>query len=501
LALPAGAQQLSGGAYPVAAPQSLDQLLQTGNHSSFSGSVPGGKLQSGTLDLTVQDAIDRSLRYNLGVVLSSQDSALARAEHLKQLSNMLPQLNGTLRESETKVNLQAEGLSFKIPGFNIGNSVQFANSEARVSMTEDLVDFHAIESTRAATAGVRAAAFTYNSARETVTLAAAASYLLVISAESQVEAANAELKTAEALYQLAQDREAAGLNPNIDSLRARVEAQVRRQNLIEAKNNLAKQRIALLRVLGLPLHQEIRLVTHVPYKPLPQVVEAEELQRALTMRPDYLAAEQEVKAAELRRKSAAAERLPSLGISGDYGVIGTRPDNAFPTWSVNAGLKIPIFQGGKVEADIHKADAELQQAKAQRDDLKGRIEQDIADALLDVASAGEQVEVAKATLDYAQQTLTQSQDRFSAGVTNNIEVIQAQEAVANADQQFIGSLFSHNLAKVLLARAVGTAEKSVRRALEEDSSAGEAGQNSPSANVNGGTEQPPAASGNPAPAK
>jgi outer membrane protein TolC len=496
LTLPAVAQQLSGGTASLNVPQSLDQLLQAGNQSPFTGSVPAGGLQPGTLDLSVQDAIDRSLKYNLGIVLSAQESAQARAEHLKQLSNLLPQVNASLRESETKVNLVAEGLSFKIPGINIGSAVNFSNSEARVSATEDLVDFQAIEKTRAASASVRAAGFTFNSARETVTLAAAASYLFVISAESQVEAATAELKTAEALYQLAQDREAAGLNPDIDTLRARVEAQVRRQNLIEANNNLAKQRIALLRVLGLPLHQSFRLITRVPYRPLPQMAEAEEFQRALAVRPDYLAAEQQVKAAELRRKAAEAERLPSLGISGDYGVIGTRPDNVFPTWSVNAGLKIPIFQGGKIEADIRKADADLQQAKAQRDDLKGRIEQDIADAMLDVVSAGEQVEVAKATLDYAQQTLTQSQDRFSAGVTNNIEVIQAQEALANANQQLIGSLFSHNIAKVLLARAVGTAEQSVRRALEEDSASTEAAPAGPDSAGSGAN-----VSGAPAPAK
>jgi len=497
LAIPASAQQLSGDVTPVAVPQSLDQLLQEGNQSPFSGSVPGAQPQAGTLDLTVQDAIDRGLKYNLGIVLSAQSTAAARAEHLKQLSNLLPQLNGMLREGYAKVNLEAEGLNlqvFHVPG--LGNSVAFANSEARVSASEDLVDFQALENTRAATASIRAAGFTYNSARETVTLAVAASYLFVVSAESQVEAATAELKTAESLYQLAQDRENAGLNPEIDTLRARVEAQVRRQNLIEANNNLAKQRIALTRVLGLPLHQNIRLVTPIPYKPLPPHVEAEEFQHALAARPDYLAAEQQVKAAELRRKAAQAERLPSLGISGDYGAIGTHPDNAFSTWTVNAGLKIPIFEGGRIEADIRKADADLQQAKAQRDDLKGRIGQDIADAMLDVAAAGEQVEVAKATLDYAQQTLTQSQDRFSAGVTNNIEVIQAQEAVANANQQLIGSLFSHNLAKVLLARAVGTAEKSVRRALEEDSASPEAAPAGPDSAESGSK-----ASGAPAPAK
>jgi outer membrane protein TolC len=270
------------------------------------------------------------------------------------------------------------------------------------------------------------------------------------------------------LHQLAEDRESAGLTPNVDTLRARVELQVRRQNLIEANNNLAKQRITLLRVIGLPVHQQFKLVSRVPYKPLPVISEDQALQRALLARPDYLALEQQVKAAELQKRAAEAERLPSIGFSGDYGVLGTHPSNVFPTWTVGAGVKVPIFQGGKVEADIRQADAVLKQRKAQRDDLKGRIEQDVADAFLDVSAAAEQVEVATVTLDYAQQTLTQSQDRFSAGITNNIEVIQAQEALANANQQYISSLYSHNIAKVLLARALGAAEQTLRQVLSDD---------------------------------
>lgn len=471
LAIPAAAQQLSGGPSPLDVPQSLDQLLAAGTQSPFSGSVPSAKLTPGVLDLSIGDAIDRGLRYNLGIVLSGQSTAQAKAARLKELSNILPQLNGSLRESALKINLQAEGFIFNIPGLNIAHAVSFSNSEARVSMTENLVDFHDIENIRAATATLRATGFTFNSAKETVTLAVAASYLLVIAAESQVEAATAEVYTAAALQQLAQDREAAGLNPDIDTLRARVELQVRRQNLIEANNTLAKQRIALMRVLGLPAHQQFSLVSRVPYKPLPNFSEEEALQRALAARPDYLAADQQVKAAELLKKAAEAERLPSVGVSGDYGVLGTRPDNAFPTWTLNAGLRIPIFQGGKIEADIRQADAVLQQRKAQRDDLKGRIEQDVADAVLDATAAAEQVEVAKGTLDYAQQTLTQSQDRFSAGVTNNIEVIQAQEALATANQQYISSLYSHNIAKVLLARAVGAAEQTLRQVLGDSPTA------------------------------
>jgi len=467
LALPASAQQLSGGAAPLNVPQSLDQLLASGQQSSFSGSVPAAKLTPGVIEISVEDAIDRGLKYNLGIVLSTQTTAQARAARLKELSNLLPQLNGSLRETETKVNLVAEGFS-GIPSLPLPSSLRVSNSDARVSMSENLFDLHTIDTVRADSANVRAAGFTFNSAKETVTLAVAASYLLVISAESQVDAATAELRTAEALWQLAEDRETAGLTPNVDTLRARVELQVRRQNLIEATNNLAKQRITLLRVIGLPVHQQMKLVSRVPYKPLPVVSEEDALKRALDSRPDYLALDQQVKSAELLKRAAVAERLPSLGISGDYGVLGTHPSNVFPTWTVNAGVRIPIFQGGKVEADIRQADSVLQQRKAQRDDLRGRIEQDVADAFLDVTAAAEQVEVAKSTLDYAQQTLNQSQDRFSAGVTNNIEVIQAQEALANANQQYIGSLYSHNIAKVLLARALGAAEQTLRQVLGDE---------------------------------
>jgi outer membrane protein TolC len=471
LVLPAAAQQLSGGAAPLNVPQSLDQLLAAGQQSPFSGSVPTDKLVPGVIEISVEEAIDRGLKYNLGIILSGQATEQAKAQRMKDLSNLLPHIDGSLRESEIKVNLLAEGFNLGAFGQQLGihgNSVRFSNSDARISMTEDLFDWHAIQGARASNAGVRAAGFTFSSARETVTLSVAASYLLVIAAESEVDAATAELKTAEALYQLAGDREQAGLSPNVDTLRALVELQVRRQNLIEANNNLAKQRITLRRVLGLPVRQEFKLVSRVPYRPLPVISEDEALQRALAARPDYLALEQQVKAAELMKQSAMAERYPTVGISGDYGTLGTRPDNPFPTWTVNAGLRIPVFEGGKIEADIRQAEAALKQRKAQRDDMRGRIEQDVANAILDVNAAAEQVEVAKTTVSYAQQTLTQSQDRFSAGVTNNIEVIQAQEALANANQQYISSLYAHNIAKVLLARALGAAEQTLRRVLGDD---------------------------------
>ncbi len=278
-------------------------------------------------------------------------------------------------------------------------------------------------------------------------LAVGANYLLTIANESRVAAAEAELKAAQALYQLAVDQETAGLVPNIDTLRARVQLQTQQSVLIQAQNDLEKQRIALARVIGLPVRQKFRLVNRVPYRPLPEAEVANAYERALQTRPDYQAALASLRAAQYTRESAWKQRLPSIGVSVDYGVLGFTPSSLAPNWTAAANLAIPIFQGGKVEADVERANAVLKERQAQVDNLRGSIEQDIQNALLDLKAAAEQVEVATTGLDYARQTLEQSQDRFAAGVTNNVEVIQAQQQLASANDQYIGSLFAFNIAQ------------------------------------------------------
>jgi hypothetical protein len=151
-------------------------------------------------------------------------------------------------------------------------------------------------------------------------------------------------------------------------------------------------------------------------------------------------------------------------------VLGFNPSSLAPNWTAAATLAIPIFEGGRIEADVQQAEAVLKERQAQVDNLRGSIEQDIENALLDLKAAAEQVEVAKTGLDYAQQTLAQSQDRFAAGVTNNVEVIQAQQQLASANEQYIASLFQHNIGKVLLARAIGNAEQAVKQYLSQPGS-------------------------------
>jgi len=455
------------------------------NQDPFAGSIPQGEATSTILDLTIDEALDRGLKYNLGLYLAARATEQTRAAHLRALSDLLPVAVGSFSEEDQKLNLKQFGFTF--PGFPTAVG-PFGISDLRATGNWTVFDLHSINNIQAATQNVKAAQFTYRDARDTVVVAVGANYLLTIAQESLVTATVAEFETAQALYQLAVDQEKAGLAPQIDTLRARVQLQAQQQALIQAQNDLEKQRIALARVVGLPVQQKFRLVNRVPYRPLPEVEEENAYERALQTRPDYQAALASLRSAQLSREAAWKQRLPSVDLAGEYGVLGTTPDSMSPNWSAAATLRIPIFLGGKVEADVREADAILKQRQADVDNLRGRIEQDVQDALLDLKSAAQQVDVAKLGLDLAQQTLEQSQDRFAAGVTNNVEVIQAQQQLAAANEQYIASLYAHNIGKVLLARAIGDAEQAVKQYL------GQPGSTVPSDGVT-----PTGATGNPIP--
>ncbi len=442
---------------------SAEQVIQRAQ-DPFTGSLPQGKATNEVIDLTVQDALDRGLKYNLGLYLSERATEQTRSDRLRALSNLMPVVNGGFTEEEQKINLKAFGFNF--PGFpsSVG---PFGLTELQATGSWTPLNMHFISNLHAASQDVKATQFSYRDARDTVVLAVGANYLLTIANESRVTSAEAELKAAQALYQLAVDQENAGIAPQIDTLRARVQLQTQQSILIQAQNDLEKQRIALARVIGLPVQQKFRLADRVPYQPLPEAATENAYERALQTRPDYQAALASLKAAQYKQQAAWEQRLPSIGFNGDYGVIGFTPSSLAPNWTAAATLSIPIFQGGKVEADVQQSRSVLKQRQAQVDNLRGSIEQDVQNALLDLKAAAEQVEVAKTGLDYAQQTLEQSQDRFAAGVTNNVEVIQAQQQLASANEQYIASLYGHNIAKVLLARAIGNAEQAVRQYLAE----------------------------------
>ena len=291
-------------------------------------------------------------------------------------------------------------------------------------------------------------------------------YLQALAGAARVETAQAQVETAHALYQKAVARQQAGVAAAIDTLRAQVEYQARQQQLISATNDFAKQKLSLARVIGLAAGQEFELADKAPYEafPIPDLETA--LQRAYSLRADYKAARARLLAAQLERSAATAGYFPTIDMAVNFDEIGKVPGDVLPTYGVVGTLNIPIFQGGRVHGDVLKAEAKLRQAQAQMEDVRGQIDQDIRNALLDLKSSSDRVEVARSSVDLAEQALTQSQDRFSAGITDNLEVIQAQEAVASAHENFISSLYLHNVAKVSYARALGRAEEGVREYLK-----------------------------------
>ncbi len=458
----------------LAAPQLMAQggvptpsVSLPGSQNPFLGSEPDGKARPEVLQIDFKDAIDRGLRNNLGLLLAGDQTQMARGERWKELSELLPNLSARVQENVQTQSLAVLGFSKLFPGSGIPRVVPAFNYfDARASLSQSIFNFKNVEKERAASESLKAAQFSYKDAREIVVLAVGNSYLQAIAATARVETADAQVKNAQALYGKAADQRKAGLSPAIDALRSQVELQTRQQQLIVARNELAKLKLSVARVIGLPPGQEFVLTEKAPYQALTALPLETYLQHAYASRADYQAALAHVRAAELSRHAAAAGRYPTIDLSANLGDIGVTPSQSNGTWQVNGGVNIPIFAGNRVHSDVLEADAQLKQARSQLGDLHGRIDYEVRSALLDLNAAAEQVEVARSSVDLAEQALAQSQDRFTAGVADNLEVVQAQEALAGAHESYIQSLYAHNLSKVELAYAIGDAEQGVKRYLK-----------------------------------
>ena len=446
-----------------------------GAQSPFLGSAAEGKATADVLQIDFKDAIDRGLRNNLGLLLAGDQAQTARGERWKELSELLPNVSGRIIENVQTQSLAALGFEKLLPvlsppGTNTSAFPHvvpaFNYFDARASLSQSLFNFKNLERERAASESLKAAQFNFKDAREIVVLAVGNAYLQSIAAAARVETAEAQVKSAQALYDKAADQQRAGLTPAIDALRSQVELQTRQQQLIVAQNDLAKSSLSIARIIGLPPGQQFILTEKAPYQALAPLPLEAYLLHAYAGRSDYQAAVAQLQSAELSKRGAIAGRYPTVDLAANYGDIGVTPAHSNGTWQVVGGVNIPIFAGNRVHSDVLEADAQLKQARSQLSDLRGRIDYEVRTALLDLNAAAQQVEVARSSVDLAEQALAQSQDRFTAGVADNLEVVQAQEAVAAAHENYIQSLYAHNLAKVELAYAIGDAEQGVRRFLK-----------------------------------
>jgi len=441
-------------AQPVPAP--LPGLNLAAAQNPFLGGVVTGKATPGIVPLSLADAITRGLKQNLGLILGQQGIQSATGNRWGALSGLLPNITGRVTPEREIINLAAFGFPLP-PGMNpvVG---PFNVFDARVFVSQTIFDWSAIQSARAGNEGLTAAKFSYKDTRDTVVFMIANLYLQAVTGASQIEAAQAQVKTSQALYDRAVDMKKSGVIPGIDVLRAQVQLRAQQQRLIFYQNEFAKRKLTLARAIGLPLEQQFDLIDKIPYAALQPMSLEDSLKQAYQSRADLQAAAALVRAAEDAKRAAQGLALPSVRVTADTGYIGQSVDTAKGTYTVAAGVRVPLFQGGAVRGRVLQADAALQQQRAQLEDLRTRIDFEVRTAFLDLRAADDRVKVAQEALELANQQLAQAQDRFAAGVTSNIEVVQAQEAVATASDNYISSLHAHNVAKISLARALGVAE-------------------------------------------
>jgi outer membrane protein TolC len=436
-----------------------------GQQNFYQGSVPEGTASPTRLSLSLDDAIRRGLKTNLGLLESEQASQTARAERIQALSVLLPQVTGSLTETDEQLNLKTVGINVQPnPFVRIPTIVgPFAYTEAQANVTAKIFDWSARRNLKSARANEEAARLSVLGSRDLVVQAVANAYLLVIADASRVEAVKAQVDTNQAVYKRTADQRTAGVAAGIDVLRSEVQLKTEQQILVAARNQFEKDKLTLGRIIGLPPAQVFDLADSAPFSQITGISQEEALQLALAQRPDYQSSKKVVEAAQQTLAAAHAEWYPTVDVNGFYGDAGPNLGNSHGVFTVSGALKFNIFNGGRIRGDIEKARAALKQRSDELADQGAQIEVEVRNAFLDLQSASDQVTVARDNLALANQTLDQARDRFAAGVTDTIEVVQAQGSVATANDNLISALYAHNLAKVELARALGMTEQGVKK--------------------------------------
>jgi outer membrane protein TolC len=423
----------------------------------FLHGVPADATPAGRRTLSLAEAVRMGLDHNLAAILEQQRVRSADGSRLEALADLLPRVSAGVRQSTQVVNLAAFGFT-GFPGIPqlVG---PFGVFDARVAASAPLFDASAIGDFREQRANLRAERATLGQTRDTVVLVVGNLYLEAVADVARVASAQAEVATADALVRLAEDQKASGLVAGIDVLRQQVELASARARLIGATNALEKQKLLLARAIGLPAGQAFDLSDRLVYSPAPALTLDAAVAEAAGARDDLRAAEARAEAARAARQSARGEALPTVAVDADYGAIGSSASTTARTYSVTAAVRVPLFEGGKARARVLEADADVRAREAELADLNAGVRYEVQAALLDLGATDATVKVAESARGLTRDQLTQAEDRFRAGVANTIELVQAQQSVADAEERYTASLFAHSLAKAALARALGQVEQ------------------------------------------
>ncbi len=469
---------LSGLTPGIGVVTSTQQTTQTGGSSGsvnviqpsltveqpWNGSAPNAPFSVAPLKLTLDQALALGMRYNLGALSESAVVMQAQGQRAVARSQLLPNINSAGSEVLTQINLRTQGVETN----QFPVSAEFNYFDFRAAKLQQTVfDLVSINNLHSASANLKASMSAVKNARDLIVLAVGGAYLRLVATGAQIDAGTAQVATARAVYQQADDRFAAGLAPRIDAIRSKVQMQTEMQRLRSLQGDLETQKLALARIIGLATGQKFEIVDENKYTALTGFDLDGALKRAMDQRADLQAAVSSVHAAEAEVKAAHAERLPNLKISADVGAAGLRPtQDVSAVYTVAGTITIPIYEGGRIHGDIEQADAAVKQRKAEMENIRGQIDQDVRQAFINLDTAADQVDVAKSNVDLAHETLTQSRDRFAAGIADTVEVVQAEQAVVQADDDYITAVFEHNLSKVSLARAMGQAEQTLPQLMK-----------------------------------
>jgi outer membrane protein TolC len=430
-------------------------VMEAQSASSFQGSVAVGEASSQPLNLSLDEAVQRGLKNNLGIILSSTQADSVRGQRISQLQSLLPSADFSAKETVMQTDLAAQGL--RIPGFPtiIG---PFGFTDLRVSMSWSAVNMASLRNYLAAKHNFAAAQLSAQDARELVVFTVGNAYLLALADESRVSSVEAQVATAKISLDQAVANHQAGTAPLLDELRARVDYQSLEQQLIVAQNALQKDKLALARTIGLPLAQSFTLADKAPYSAFDQLDVDAAVRQARLARKDLASLGEQNKASEEQRKAATADRFPTVKIDADYGDIGINVRHSHGTVDATGTLSVPVFKEFAFRGEAQVAQAQLDVLRAQLSDMNAQIDADVRDALLDIASSQQQVAVAHSSVELANEALSEAQQRYANGVSDNLAVSQAEQSVAQANDQYVTSLYRHNVAKLSLARALGAGE-------------------------------------------
>jgi outer membrane protein len=407
----------------------------------------------GSLQLTLKQAVQLALKQNpqrvvaqLLVAESDRNSQIARAA-------LLPQANMAASGSVNQYNLQSIERSKQR-----NDAGPFQVIEAGPTFSQTLLNLPLIRGYQIGREGTRQARADEQTTREIVVNAVVDQYLLILRALATRDAANARVALAQRLYEQATELQKTGIGLNIDTVRANVELQNERQNLIDAETLTHTTKYGLAALLDLPRDQEFEVADHLGFYDLPALDRQSLLNQALASRPEIRSLNSQQRIAKLTTDAAGEQRLPQLDFSGFWYYQGSRFDNGVPAYTYEMSLQFPLFTGGRIRAEETRAKLEEQHVAETRRQLEAQIVDEVKSAIDELTAARNSVDVANLGLQLAQEEVAQAERRFQAGVTTNVEVTTAQNALARASDNQIGALYQFNLSRAALARATGEIE-------------------------------------------